>query len=289
MAADKTRALKTSRGYVGLREEQLDVTSAGRPDVKEVLDLGLPLGNSTLTYLGSNPWPAAMPSLQSATQAYLKAAYGVGNELLSVVARSVGLPDDGLSGVFDEPLVVQRLIRYPARSSVLGANVIGCGAHYDFGGLTLLKQSVPGLQVQPPVSSVDERRVAVNGAAYGTTQGTFFSDIQNVHSSEWLAVDAVPEYLVVTYGEALQRLTNGKIQATRHRVIHDGDADRHSMAVFVDPNPNRLVKPLPTIADDAPKYAARLAGHKTVPLANTSSTSNTSSANFGPYLGYGHM
>merc|ERR1712232_203013 len=47
IAADKSRALKTGRGYAGLRDEQLDVTHDGKPDLKEVLDLGLPLGDST--------------------------------------------------------------------------------------------------------------------------------------------------------------------------------------------------------------------------------------------------
>merc|ERR1719230_1806155 len=46
IGADKSRALKTGRGYVGLRDEQLDASRSGRPDLKEVLDLGLPLGDS---------------------------------------------------------------------------------------------------------------------------------------------------------------------------------------------------------------------------------------------------
>merc|ERR1712113_1303612 len=83
VAADKTRALKTGRGYAGLRVEQLDVSHAGRPDLKEVLDLGLPLGNSTQTYLGQNPWPKSRPLLQNATEPYLRAGLSVGIELLS--------------------------------------------------------------------------------------------------------------------------------------------------------------------------------------------------------------
>merc|ERR1712061_535272 len=122
IAADRSRALKTARGYTGLRDEQLDITREGAPDLKEVLDLGLPLGNSTLTYLGPNPWPEAMPRLKTDTEPYMAGALGLGTELLSVVARAVGLPDGGFADIFDEPLVVQRLMRYPAKINVSAAN-----------------------------------------------------------------------------------------------------------------------------------------------------------------------
>merc|ERR1719272_2073430 len=96
--ADKSRSMKTARGYVNVGDEQLDLS--GRPDLKEVLDIGLPLGDRTSTYLGPNPWPSAMPQLQNASEPYLKAAFGVGFELLSAVALSVGLPEDGFADIF---------------------------------------------------------------------------------------------------------------------------------------------------------------------------------------------
>lgn len=285
IAADKSRALKTSRGYAGVRDEQLDTSHVGRPDLKEVLDLGLALGDSTQTYLGSNPWPIAMPQLQNATEPYLKATLKLGMELLSAVARSVGLPDDGFAEVFDEPLVVQRLMHYPARHNISSddSGEIGCGAHYDFGGLTLLRQTdAPGLQVQPPA----RRGVTIDGAPYSTMQGTFFSDLHNTHKDEWVAVEGEPDLIVVTFGEAMQRLTNGIVQATRHRVVHDDTTARHSMAVFVDPNPHKEVGPLPELAGQQPKYSNRVAGHKTVLLAAAAALQQY---NKGQYLGFGQV
>jgi len=283
IAADKTRALKTGRGYAGLRDEQLDVSLAGRPDLKEVLDLGLPLGNSTQTYLGPNAWPAAMPHLQNATEPYLKAGLKVGMELLSVLSRSLGLQEDSFEEVFDEPLVVQRLMHYPVQGNLSGIDPteLGCGAHYDFGGLTLLRQiDVPGLQVQPPAVALDgTAHVKVDGGAYSTTSGTFYSDLQNHHSHEWVPVDAEPDLLVVTFGEAMQRLTNGRVQATRHRVVNDARAARNSIAIFVDPNPYREVAALPPLVQDSPMYQPRVAGHKTVLLA----------AAMNGYLGFGKV
>jgi isopenicillin N synthase-like dioxygenase len=283
IAADKTRALKTARGYAGLRDERLDISDGGRPDLKEVLDLGLPLGNSTETYLGRNPWPSSLPHLQEATESYLKASLTVGMELLAVLSRSLGVPENSFAEVFDEPLVVQRLMHYPARSNVSDAEPaeFGCGAHYDFGGLTLLRQSdLPGLQVQAPALLHGAfGSVEVNGGAYSTTSGTFYSDLTNYHANEWLTVEADPELLVVTFGEAMQRLTNGRVQATRHRVVHDAGRSRHSLAVFVDPNPHREVYPLPAFVQDAPMYTPRVAGHKTVLLA----------AAIRGYLGFGKV
>jgi len=291
IAADKSRALKTGRGYAGLRDEQLDVTHDGKPDLKEVLDLGLALGDSTETYLGPNPWPTAMPQLQNATEPYLKAALSLGNELLSVVARSVGLLNNGFAEMFDEPLVVQRLMRYPARTNISAedSGELGCGAHYDFGGLTLLRQTdAPGLQVQRPTgSSTDTSHVNIDSATYSTTQGTFFSDLHNTHSVDWTPAAARSNLLVVTFGEAMQRLTNGKVQATRHRVVHNGASARHSMAVFLDPNPYREVSPLPELIGAAPKYSARMAGHKTVLLAAAVAMKQGSRIGDGKYLGFG--
>lgn len=283
IAADKTRALKTARGYAGLRDEQLDITHEGRPDLKEVLDLGLPLGNSTQTYLGQNQWPKSRPHLQRATEPYLRAGLKVGRELLSVLSRSLGLPEDSFDEVFDEPLVVQRLMQYPAKENltIKDPEELGCGAHYDFGGLTLLRQSdLPGLQVQSPATLSDgTSRVKVDGGAYSTTSGTFYSDLQNYHSNEWTNVEAEPDTLVVTFGEAIQRLTNGRVQATRHRVVHNGKLARHSMAIFVDPNPYREVSPLPALVQENPIYTARIAGHKTVLLT----------AAVSKYLGFGKV
>merc|ERR1711870_206015 len=159
----------------------------------------------------------------------------------------------------------------------------------DFGGLTLLRQTdAPGLQVQRPAKrSADNSHVNIDSVTYSTAQGTFFSDLHNTHSVEWTPVGAHPGSLVVTFGEAMQRITNGKVQATRHRVVHDGASARHSMAVFVDPNPYKEVAPLPELIGGGPKYAARMAGHKTVLLAAAVALKQGSQLSNGKYLGFG--
>lgn len=267
--ADKSRSMKTARGYINVGDEQLDLS--GWPDLKEVLDIGLPLGERTSTYLGPNPWPSALPHFRNATEPNFKATFGVGMELLAAVARSVGLPDDGFADIFDEPLVIQRLMRYRTKVNDSNTDVadLGCGAHYDFGGLTLIRQfDAPGLQVMPPAhhGSVGQR-VTVEKAPYSTVNGTFYAELHNDHVDEWVPVNLDPDLLIVGFGEALQRMTNGKVQATRHRVVHDGSSERHTIAVFLDPNPHKEVTPMLELADGQPKYAPRIAGHKTMLLA----------------------
>jgi len=211
-----------------------------------------------------------MPELRNASGAYLKGMYSVGMELLSAVALSVGLPEDGLADIFDEPLVIERIMRYPTKANLSGVDHedLGCGAHYDFGGVTLLRQvDAPGLEVMPPAQPGSEDNVKVEQAPFSTVQGTFYADLHNTHADRWVPVSFDPDLLVVTFGEALQRLTNGRVQATRHRVVHDGVRARHSVAVFVDPNPHKEVTPMQDLIDGRAKYTPRIAGHKTVLLA----------------------
>merc|ERR1712050_311971 len=115
------------------------------------------------------------------------------------------------------------------------------------------------------------------------------SDLHNTHSVDWTPVDADSNLFVVTFGEAMQRLTNGKVQATRHRVVHNGASARHSSAVFIDPNPYKEVVPLPELIGTGPKYSARMAGHKTVLLAAAVAMKQVGVLGDGKYLGFGSV
>merc|ERR1712232_1181003 len=131
--------------------------------------------------------------------------------------------------------------------------------------------------------------VKVEQAPYSTVQGTFYADLHNDHADKWVPVEFHPDLLVVTFGEALQRITNGKVQATRHRVVHDGATAWHSVAVFVDPNPHKEVTPIPELVDSEPMYTPRIAGHKTVLLAATVAFQQRNNKGVGSYLGFGKV
>jgi len=50
--------------------------------------------------------------------------------------------------------------------------------------------------------------------------------------------------MILLFGYTLEKLTNGHIQATKHRVINRSEMDRYSIAFFYDPNPMAEIGPL---------------------------------------------
>ena len=95
--------------------------------------------------------------------------------------------------------------------------------------------------------------------------GTFSAELELPHSSEWLEVEARPATFIALAGEALQRLSHGRILAARHKVEAPPHLERHSLAFFLDPRPDAIIQPLPRLASTSrPRYTAKLAGHKGV-------------------------
>ena len=161
--------------------------------------------------------------------------------LLHAIAIGLGLEFNAFDEHFVTPLAIQRFIRYPpqqiAEPLSRGGNVaIGAGSHIDYGGLTLLAQSSPGLEVQ-------------------------------MKDKSWFAIQTRPNDLVVNVGFMLEKLTHGVLQATQHRVVNLNSADRYSTALFFDPNPNAKIVPSERLAKDSmtkKDYKECLAGHKGV-------------------------
>lgn len=94
---------------------------------------------------------------------------------------------------------------------------MGIAAHTDFECITFLYQSAPGLEVWNP-------------------------------DGNWLNVPADSGKLIVLFGDMLERWTNGKVQATGHRVRRS-QQQRFSIVMFVAAKPGLLVAPLPKFVD----------------------------------------
>jgi isopenicillin N synthase-like dioxygenase len=205
-----------NRGYVALDEEQLD---PGKPaDRKEAFNIGLDLAADDPEVLAGRPfrgvnlWPD-LPGFRAATLAYFDAAWALGRLLHRGFARDLDLPEDWFEDKLDRPLATLRLLRYPA--AAVQAAPLGAGEHTDYGNVTVLAtDGVAGLQVK--------RR---NGG--------------------WEEVPAVPGAFVCNIGDCLMRWTNGAYASTPHRV-RAPDAERHSAAFFLDPNPEAMVAALPS-------------------------------------------
>lgn len=118
-----------------------------------------------------------------------------------------------------------RLLHYANEKSSPDKGVYACGAHSDYGMITLLlTDDQPGLQI----------------------------NFQN----EWIDVPPRPDAFIVNLGDMLERWSNGLFQSTMHRVLTSGEKERYSIPFFYEPNFDAEVKCLPTCCspENPPKY-----------------------------------
>ena len=211
-----------NRGYVALGVESLDEKAA--PDLKEAYNLvwdGAPDRPANL-------WPP-IAGWQTPVQAYFDAVLAVGRRLHRAFALDLGLAEDFFADKLDQPMATLRFLRYPPApttpSGTSGSAQAGAGAHTDYGNVTLLAtDGVPGLQVQ----SRDGR---------------------------WIDAPHLPGAFMCNIGDCLMRWSNDVYLSTPHRVGAPPRL-RHSIAFFLDPNPDALVSALPGCvpAGQAPRH-----------------------------------
>lgn len=218
MAIDR---LGSNRGYVGLGVEALDEKTAA--DQKEAFNLIWTDG----TTRPPNVWPA-LPGFQDTVQRYFDEVFAVASRLHAAFALDLGLPEDFFADKIDRPLATLRLLHYPARPQSLNApgGQVGAGTHTDYGNVTLLAtDGVAGLQVR--------RR-----------------------DGDWVDAPSLPGAFICNIGDCLMRWTNDVYVSTPHRV-RQPEAERYSIAFFLDPNPEAMVSAIAScVADgESPRYA----------------------------------
>lgn len=167
---------------------------------------------------GMNRWPDKLPAFRTRSLAYFAAMRPLAHQMVSLIATSLGLPNDYFDSDFREPTITLRLIRYPPHDGALD-NQFGFAPHIDTSFLTLLAQSaLPGLEVRSG-------------------------------EGEWLRPPAIPGTFVVNTGEMLERYSNGRYVPTPHRVINANDALRHAIPFFYGPSLAAVIRPVPTTVD----------------------------------------
>lgn len=154
------------------------------------------------------------------------------------MATGLGLSHTAFDAMFEKPMGIQRVIRYPSQN-VEEKNALGASAHVDYGAITLVQEDSPGLEVFVP------------------------------GGSGWRLVVCPPGHTVASIGFMLEKLTGGALRATQHRVINRNAKPRYSSAFFYDPNPAASIAPLLPVAaqEDASKYKPCIAGQKGVRYA----------------------
>lgn len=226
------------RGYVGIATETLD-SSGLAGDLKETLDTGGEHGpdhpevRAGTPLFGPNQLPD-LPGFRHTWSAYRAQAIEAAQRVQRAMARALGLPDEHIVTLpGGETMYHLRLIHYPPGERLTPAEgQLGCGAHTDYGTVTVLADDgIGGLQVM--------RR-----------DGT------------WIDVAVPDDALVVNLGDLMAVWTNDRWISNPHRVINPPDTDRYSMPLFVTPPFHAEISCLPSCLapGETPRYEPQRAG-----------------------------
>ena len=236
---------KHKHGFDPIGWQSLDVGQP--PDIKESFYLGVERGpdhrlvKMGVENQGPNQWPdeSLVPGFQTACNTYSAAMLAVVLRLMSLCGAALKLPAGHFDGFMRDPTCTTRLLHYPPQPTTAATGQIGCGAHTDWGALTLLAQDdAGGLQVQ-------------------TLEG------------EWMDIAPVPYGLVINAGDMMQRWTNDHWRSTMHRVINRiSGRDRYSIAYFFDLDHFASIEPLPgcVSAGRPARYAPVTAGEHLIEM-----------------------
>ena len=208
-----------ARGYTPFGIET--AKGATHYDLKEFWHVGreLPAGHPYRQSMADNVWIEELPDFKELSLAMFENFDLTGRRLLRAIARSLQLPVDYFEDKVQLGNSVLRVIHYPPMPAQPTESV-RAGAHEDINVITmLLGAEEPGLQVL-------------------SRQG------------EWIGVNPAPGSMVVNVGDMLQRLTNGTLRSTTHRVVNPAsDRARHarfSMPFFLHFNPDFPITALPS-------------------------------------------
>jgi len=218
------------RGYTAFGIE----TAKGQTafDLKEFWHVGrdLPPGHPFRDHMPDNVWPTQVPGFKETFEELYAAFEDAGLKILKAIARFLKIDEDYFVDTVRDGNSVMRLLHYPPIQGEPGSNV-RAGAHEDINTITLLLGAEEaGLQLL-------------------TKDG------------RWIPVSPKPGELVVNIGDMLQRLTNGVLRSTTHRVVNPPPErrgfSRYSMPFFLHFRSDFLIEPLPgTVpAGEQPKWA----------------------------------
>ncbi len=218
-----------NRGYIRMGGESLDPSQP--PDMKEAFNIGLELAADDpeivtgVPFRGVNLWPD-LPEFRDTMLAYFNAVWRLGRDLHRGIAFDLGIAPGFFEDKLDRPMATLRLLHYPPAPGRLQDGQLGAGEHTDYGNLTLLvTDEIGGLMVRD-------------------------------RSGNWLDAPVLPGAFICNIGDCLMRWSNDVYVSTPHKVNAPKNADRYSVAFFLDPNPDALVACLPscTAPGETPKY-----------------------------------
>lgn len=221
------------------------------PDLREIFTVG-PGDRFATNFAGMpgaedlyapNVWPRRPELFQEAHDRLYRAMEALGVRMMRIFAMALGLAEAYFADKVDRHFSPLGSFHYPALSEPPRPGQLRCGAHTDFGSLTMLAMDSAlgddapgGLQIQKP-------------------------------DGDWEDVTAGPEELVLNIGDMMARWTNDRWTSTLHRVAVPppdaaGAARRQSIGYFLHPNYDAEVRCIETCTspDSPPKYPPVRAG-----------------------------
>jgi len=203
------------------------------PDLKESYEVGVdlpldhPLVVAELPLHGPNKWPADMPWLREAAEAYFKETWALGERLLKVFAKALGVEERFFLQYCKTPMVQARLFHYPPQTTPPDEDVgFGVAPHTDYGMITLLSQD--------PIGGLELRTLG----------------------GEWVSAPYIEGTLIINLGDMLERWTNDIYVSNPHRVVNRSGKERYSIPMFFNLDFDTPVACLPTCQspDNPPKH-----------------------------------
>ena len=207
-----------ARGYTPFGIET--AKGAKAHDLKEFWHVGrdLPPGHKFRSHMPENVWPSEVPSFKDTFQELYASFDRTGLKILRATARYLKIDEDYFIDTVRHGNSVMRLLHYPPIEGEPGSHV-RAGAHEDINTITLLLGAEEA------------------GLELLTKDG------------RWIPVSPRPGELVVNIGDMLQRLTNGQLRSTSHRVVNPPrerwGKSRYSMPFFLHFRSDFLIEALP--------------------------------------------
>ena len=231
------------RGYIAMGGLAAGNTLGDRttdPDYREMYTMSREHRDLTDPYYASeegrrvfsaNIWPSEVPAFKEAWLEYYDSMEEFAKTLMHLFALALNLPEDWFDSKLDKHMSVMAVTNYPDQESEPTENQLRCGAHTDYGALTIVKsEDKPG-------------GLEVMGK-----------------DGRWLAVPMVPGTFIINLGDLMARWSNDRWVSNLHRVANPPrdkavGSRRQSLIYFFHPNYDAEIECLPTCTDiSPPKY-----------------------------------
>ncbi|CAG7869656.1 unnamed protein product, partial [Brassica rapa] len=212
-------------GYRGYQKIGVNYTS-GKQDFHEAIDCYREFkqgkyGETGKVLEGLNQWPENPQEYKGLMDEYINLCTDLSRNILRGISLALGgSPYEFEGEMVGDPFWVMRIIGYPG---VNQENVIGCGAHTDYGLLTLINQ--------------DDDKTALQ--------------VKNL-AGDWVSAIPIPGSFICNIGDMLKILSNGVYESTLHRVINNSPLCRVCIAFFYETNFDAMVEPLDVFKEKYP-------------------------------------